>query len=162
MHRSNFLELVAKERTRQIVEKGYTREHDDEHTDGSLADAGACYGATVPVYKLGGETFPVRTLYPWCPVFDSRQKHDRKTNLIIGAAFFMAEYDRIVREEQKDTRCRGCNYLLSDEVGVDTWCALTGMPMYDDSSRCDQYCPTPFETSEDNPLLKSFNRSSYE
>lgn len=154
----NFLELVAKERTRQIVEKGHTREHDDEHTDGSLADAGACYGASVPVYKLGGEIFPVRTLYPWGSTFDSRKKHDRKENLIIGAAFFMAEYERIVREEQKDSRCRGCNYLASKDGN--TWCALDGMPMDEDDARCEQYCLPPFETSEDNPLLKSFMKSS--
>lgn len=137
MQRSNFLELVAKERVRQIVEKGYTPQHDDEHTDGSLADAGACYGATVPVYKLGGEIFPVRTLYQWCPVFDSREKHDRKTNLIIGAAFFMAEYERLEREEKKDTWCNGCNYLLESEG--DTWCSLTGTPADKHSNRCNSY-----------------------
>lgn len=42
MQKSNFLELVAKERTRQIVEKGYTAKHDSEHTDGALADAAEC------------------------------------------------------------------------------------------------------------------------
>lgn len=111
MRRSNFLELVAKERVRQIVEKGYTPQHDDEHTDGSLADAGAAYGAQKePFIFLDEEIrkiilknfgYRMRTLYPWCPAFDSHEKHDRKTNLIIGAAFFMAEYERLIREEQK-------------------------------------------------------------
>lgn len=159
MQRSNFLELVAKERTRQIVEKGYTPQHDDEHTDGSLADAGACYGATVPVYKLGGEIFPVRTLYPWCPVFDSREKHDRKTNLIIGAAFFMAEYERLEREEKKDTRCRGCDYLLSKYDH--TWCGIIGHTMDEYSLRCDEW-QQKYPVSDHHPVLKSFNRSSYQ
>lgn len=159
MQRSNFLELVAKERVRQIVEKGYTPQHDDEHTDGSLADAGACYGATVPVYKLGGEIFPVRTLYPWCPVFDSREKHDRKTNLIIGAALFMAEYERLEREEKKDTSCRGCDYLLSKDDH--TWCGIIGHPMDEYSPRCDEW-QHKYPVSEGNPILQSFNRSSYE
>lgn len=160
MPKTNFLELVAKERVRQIVEKGYTQEHDDEHTDGSLANAGACYGATVPVYKKGGDLFPVRTLYPWNQSFDSREKHDRKTNLIIGAAFFMAEYERLERDEQKDSRCRGCNYLLSKDGN--TWCGLMGISMDEYSARCDEYQLPPFEASEDNPLLKSFMKSSHE
>jgi hypothetical protein len=30
------IELIAEERTRQIAVKGWTLEHDDEHTDGAL------------------------------------------------------------------------------------------------------------------------------
>jgi hypothetical protein len=160
MQQSNFLELVAKERVRQIVEKGYTPEHDDDHADGSLADAGACYGATVPVYKKGGDIFPMRTLYPWNQSFDSREKHDRKTNLIIGAAFFMAEYERLEREEKKDTHCRGCYSLKG--IKPDTWCGELGVPMNEDDTRCESYNLPPFETSENNPLLKSFMKSSTE
>lgn len=97
---SNFLELVAKERTRQIVEKGYTRAHDDEHTDGSLADAGACYGATVNAYQKD-DLGIYHVLWNWDMDFYKKAEHDRKQQLVIGAAFFMAEYERIVREEQK-------------------------------------------------------------
>lgn len=117
MRKSNFLELVAKERTRQIVEKGYTAEHDDEHTYGSLSDAGAAYGAQSESFIFSdleiGELLKkhyghrMRSLYPFCPVFDSREKHDKKTNLIIGAAFFMAEYERIVRLEEKGETING-------------------------------------------------------
>lgn len=151
---SNFLELVAKERTRQIVEKGYTAEHDDEHVDGEIADAAACYANTI---NSNDELIP---FWPWEPEYFKKEEHDRKQQLIIAAAFINAEYDRIVRAEQKDSRCRGCNYLASKD-GC-TWCALTGMPMDEDDTRCEQYCLPPFETSEDNPLLQSFNRSSYE
>ena len=167
---SNFLELVAKERTRQIVEKGYTAEHDDEHTGGSLADAGAAYGAQSESFIFSdleiGELLKkhyghrMRSLYPFCPVFDSREKHDKKTNLIIGAAFFMAEYERIVRAEQKDSRCHGCESLKG--IKPDTWCGELGVPMNEYDTRCDEYRLPPFEASEDNPLLQSFNRSSYE
>lgn len=159
---SNFLELVAKERTRQIVEKGYTREHDDEHTDGSIADAAACYAATVNVFKIktDAEIFPMKILYPWHLKYFKKEEHNRKQQLIIAAALINAEYDRIEREEQKDSRCRGCNYLASKDGN--TWCAISGMPMDEDDTRCEQYCLPPFETSEDNPLLKSFMRNSYE
>lgn len=168
MQKSDFLELVAKERTRQIVEKGYTAKHDDEHADGSLADAGAAYGAQSKSFIFADEEiknivlknfgYRMHGLYPFCPIFDSRKKHDKKMNLIIGASFFMAEYERIVRADKKDSRCRGCNYLLSKDGN--TWCGLTGMPMDEYDTRCEQYCLPPFETSEDNPLLQSFMKSS--
>lgn len=156
----NFLELVAKERTRQIVEKGYTREHDDEHTDGSLADAGACYAANNDnLWAFGeyGQT-GLKEVWPWDYEFFKKEEHDRKQQLIIAAALINAEYDRIVRQEQKDSRCRGCNYLASKDGN--TWCALDGMPMDEDDTRCEQYCLPLFETSEDNPLLQSFMKSS--
>lgn len=103
MQKSNFLELVAKERTRQIVEKGYTAEHDDEHTDGSLADAGACYGATEDIFFKGLflESVPV---FPYEIEYFKKEEHDRKQQLITAAAFINAEYDRIVRAEQKRDR----------------------------------------------------------
>lgn len=161
---SNFLQLVAKERTRQIVEKGYTREHDDEHTDGSIADAAACYASTHDMLRYAqpwGQTKMVHgVVWRWSPKYFKKNEHDRKQQLIIAAAFINAEYDRIVRAEKKDSRCRGCNYLASKDGN--TWCALYGIPMDEDDTRCEQYCLPPFETSEDNPLLQSFNRSSYE
>lgn len=166
MHKSNFLDLVAKERTRQIVEKGYSPEHDDEHTDGEIADAAACYasenkmlyGDDYSVLFHGGPS--LKGLWPWDEQYFKKEDHDRKQQLIIAAAFINAEYDRIVRAEQKDSRCRGCNYLLSKDANA--WCALTGMSMDEYDTRCEQYCLPPFETSEVNPLLTSFNRSSYE
>ena len=37
------LDDVAAERKRQIEVEGWTAEHDDRHTPGELAQAGACY-----------------------------------------------------------------------------------------------------------------------
>ncbi len=155
----NFLELVAKERVRQIVEKGYTPEHDDEHTDGSLADAGACYGATEDIFFKGLflESVPV---FPYEIEYFKKEEHDRKQQLIIAAAFINAEYDRIVRAEQSDTRCRGCESLKG--IKPDTWCGDTGVEMNEYDTRCEVYRLPPFEASENNPIFKSFMRSSRE
>lgn len=113
MQQSNFLELVAKERVRQVIEKGYTPEHDDQHTDGSLADAGACYASTakeivMPIYDrrsciLAG----VHPLWPFEPEYFKKRDHDRKQQLITAAAFINAEYDRIVRLEEKGWTING-------------------------------------------------------
>lgn len=102
---SNFLELVAKERTRQIVEKGYTAKHDDEHTDGSIADAAACYAHSkehiFEFNSYNGVHTPFVNVWPWDFKYFKKDDHDRKQQLIIAAAFINAEYDRIVRAEQK-------------------------------------------------------------
>jgi|GEM_PF-680254 len=158
---SNFLELVAKERIRQIVDKGYTREHDDEHTNGELANAWACYATATNETLLRQDYCGVlSTLWPWSPVYFKKEEHDRKQQLIIAAALINAEYDRIVRAEQKDSRCRGCESLKG--IKPDTWCGLMGISMDEYSARCDEYRLPPFETSENNPLFKSFMRSSRE
>lgn len=109
MQKSNFLELVAKERTRQIFDKGYTSEHDDEHTNGEIANAAACYAATVPIFKVMVNTdiFPMKAVYPWQRTFFSKEDHSRKQQLIIAAAFINAEYDRIVRLEEKGETING-------------------------------------------------------
>jgi len=160
----NFLELVAKERARQINDEGYKREHDDEHTDGSLADAAACYAATKTLYFATQQNRCVPKsffyLYPWEPKYFKKDKHPRKKQLIISAALLMAEYDRLEREEKKGTRCRGCYSLKG--IKPDIWCGEFGIPMNEDDTRCESYNLPPFEASEDNPLFMSFMRSSRE
>ena len=37
------IDLIAEERQRQISVEGWTPQHDDTHTDNSLAKAAACY-----------------------------------------------------------------------------------------------------------------------
>lgn len=105
MQKSNFLELVAKERTRQIVENGYTAEHDDDHVGGEIADAGACYAnSNGSIYRFShanSKHFPIINVWPWDFQYFKKEEHDRKQQLIIAAAFINAEYDRIVRAEQK-------------------------------------------------------------
>ncbi|MDP3290640.1 MAG: hypothetical protein Q8M43_01260 [Sulfuricurvum sp.] len=161
----NFLELVAKERARQINDEGYTSINDDLYDDGSLANAAAAYAATIPVFRYrkhsqsSNEEY-LTCLFPWNPNYLKKDKHPRKKQLIIAASLLMAEYDRLEREEKKDTRCRGCHSLKG--IKPDTWCGELGVPMNEDDTRCESYNLPPFEASEDNPILKSFMRSSRE
>lgn len=107
---SDFLNLVKAERQKQINKHGYTPEHDDEHTDGSIADAGACYAATEMIYqRVDIEYF--KEVYKWDLDYYTKSQHDRKDQLVIAASLIMAEYERIVRKEQKATvnLCSDCN-----------------------------------------------------
>jgi len=44
-------ELIEAERQRQIKKEGWTPEHDDKHTDGSLAMAAVCFAMPRRVYE---------------------------------------------------------------------------------------------------------------
>lgn len=46
------IELIARERVRQLEELGYTPEHDADHQDGDLAFAAAVYAAPIPIYVV--------------------------------------------------------------------------------------------------------------
>jgi hypothetical protein len=84
---------VTTERQRQRDAEGWTLDHDDRHTDGSIAQAAACYaaaGAGMRWVKYG----PL----PYWP-FDSewyKPKDDRR-NLVRAAALCIAEIERLDR-----------------------------------------------------------------
>lgn len=90
---NNFLELVKAEREKQINKHGYTYEHDDEHIDGSIADAAACFAVTK------NSSWCLRELYPWEPEYFNKPEKSRKDQLITAAAMLMAEYERLERIE---------------------------------------------------------------
>ena len=111
----------AAERKRQIECEDWSFEHDDEHTDQSLAMAGACYAlprqASFVVYHQDaedeGERGRFHTFDPWpwfneyhrysdmppamIPAWDKRDEHDRRRCLVIAGALILAEIERIDR-----------------------------------------------------------------
>jgi hypothetical protein len=106
---------VIVERERQVLTEGWTPEHDDEHGDGSLALAAACYAApmatkgkreTVDVSGGRGETpvwgqqsFTVPFLWPESWHATWWKPKDRRQDLVRAAALLLAEVERIDRAE---------------------------------------------------------------
>lgn len=105
------IEEIAAERLRQKQAEGWSLDHDDEHTDGSLAQVAACYAlpvkATAP--RMTFET-PVRgdcdvaVEYLDIPVVWPRSWHpkwwkpkDRRRDLVRAGALIVAEIERIDR-----------------------------------------------------------------
>lgn len=81
---------ILAERTRQIAVEGWTPEHDDDHVDGALANAAACYAY--------GEIIDTQTgyhLWPWSD--DWWKPKDRRTDLVRAAALLIAEIQRLDR-----------------------------------------------------------------
>lgn len=86
--------LIAAERQRQITAEGWTPEHDDEHGDGELVQAAACY-ALPPHYRVFDEDASAPQDWPW----DAEwwKPGDRIRELVKAGALIAAEIDRLRR-----------------------------------------------------------------
>lgn len=88
---------VLAERQRQISVEGWTPEHDDEHTDGSLSIAAACY-ALVDVNRARPGALSPYFLWKFTGWAASWWKpKDRRSNLVRAGALIVAEVERIDR-----------------------------------------------------------------
>lgn len=105
------LDDIATERMRQKDAEGYDRAHDDEHTDGSLAAAAACYALPKPTlgnkveyeYPGRGEC-DVQQVYEGIPTLWPSSWHarfwkpkDRRRDLVRAGALIVAEIERLDR-----------------------------------------------------------------
>lgn len=96
---------ILDERIRQVMTEGWTRHHDDAHTDGSMAAAAACYAMpkisdaawTERYDATGGRTHRVPLLWPrsWRSVW--WKPKDRRRDLVRAAALIVAEIERLDR-----------------------------------------------------------------
>lgn len=88
--------LIAAERRRQINDEGWSPEHDDEHDDGQLATAAACYAAPE---KCDG-TRPRSAIlahWPWLLSWWKPTPTHRIRELVKAGALCAAEIDRLKR-----------------------------------------------------------------
>lgn len=98
-------ELITRERIRQIAQEGWSEEHDNEHTDGSLAIVGAIYAVAgledVEVINVIGRERMLVGLpaWPttWAEEYDKSGEHPRMRCLVIAGALIAAEIDRLQR-----------------------------------------------------------------
>ncbi len=95
------VELIAKERQRQIVELGFTDENDNQHNDNALADAGASYAfaATVRKHAWPGTGHIPPQIWPWSEVHWKPSPKDRIKELAKAGALIAAEIDKLQRKK---------------------------------------------------------------
>lgn len=84
---------VLAERKRQIEVEGWTPEHDDEHSRGEMATAGALYVLHGGAYYA--PPFAPPMLWPWADHW--WKPKDRRSNLVRAAALLLAEIERLDR-----------------------------------------------------------------
>jgi hypothetical protein len=111
--------LIAKERQRQIEKEGWSADHDDQHGSDALAMAAALYASPKELYVVeppreGGFLPTIEDPWPWWNIsacqgrgtpsskhaWDKRKVHSRKRRLEIAGALIAAELDRIIRNEK--------------------------------------------------------------
>ncbi|WP_321377022.1 hypothetical protein [Trichococcus shcherbakoviae] len=96
------IQLIARERKRQIEVEGFDVKHDDRHSMGQLASAAACYAMgtrdifTGTIGSVGTIDCP-SPVWPFTPTWDKRAKHSRLKQLVIAGALIAAEIDRLYR-----------------------------------------------------------------
>lgn len=83
-------ELIAAERDRQVREEGWTFDHDDDHREGEMARAAACYA-------LGRADVTISGVYLW--PWENRwwKPAPRVRELFKAGALIAAEIDRLSR-----------------------------------------------------------------
>ncbi len=94
---------VLNERRRQVLEEGFTPDHDDAHDNGELARAAACYAmgaAWLEMHRMGdgqGNIVDVPVRWPWSPAW--WKPKSRREDLVRAAALLIAEAERLDRAE---------------------------------------------------------------
>lgn len=94
-------ELVA-ERARHRQDEGWTVEHDDDHADGEMAAAAACYALHGTV--RGHMYAFVAMFWPWS--LNWWKPKNRRRDLVRAGALIIAEIERIDREAQRASAAR--------------------------------------------------------
>lgn len=98
------IEMIIKERLRQLQEEGWTPEHDDTWREGELANSAAAYAMTYEMRDYLGhhnlETiFSFRSEW-WKPARNDSYD-ERKKELAKAGALIAAEIDRLNRLESE-------------------------------------------------------------
>lgn len=88
---------VLAERQRQVEEEGWTPEHDDEHDEGELGMAAACYAMEgASNLTLSGDEGEPPSIWPWDEEWWKPSPEPRR-NLVKAAALILAEIERLDR-----------------------------------------------------------------
>jgi hypothetical protein len=94
------IELIAEERARQISKEGWDAGHDDEHDEGELARAAACYALPYSIREWAGRMAGTyrSNLWPWDSKWWKPCPDDRIRELTKAGALIAAEIDRLNRQ----------------------------------------------------------------
>lgn len=95
------VQVILSERIRQMEVEGWTPEHDEQHADGSLAKAAACYAVAEELREAGRPRLPGFWPMSWDEEWFKPTPDDRIRELAKAGALIAAEIDRLLREKRK-------------------------------------------------------------
>jgi hypothetical protein len=98
---------VLAERGRQIAEEGWTADHDDEHSNGSIAVAAACYATAEHMREIYGSDIDIHGWWPWAAQWWKPSPANPRRELVKAGALILAEIERLDRiSKEQSLKCR--------------------------------------------------------
>lgn len=98
------VELIKRERARQMSEEGWTPKHDDRHKHGEMAFAGAAYARVsgqIAIHGANKVALSAEPLaWPWGEKW-WKPSEDQVRNLVKAGALIAAEIDRLQRKQAR-------------------------------------------------------------
>ena len=96
---SKGIELITKERERQIEVEGWSKEHDRQHDFGELSDLAACY-ALRPYWR---KRISIPMINPFGFGGFKPNPNNRIRELTKAGALIAAEIDRLLNKEREES-----------------------------------------------------------
>jgi hypothetical protein len=109
------IDEIAAERKRQREDEDWSDSHDDEHDDGSLVAAAACYAYQSSIDKgitrgladeKAGHLSIINFMWPSSWDWEWWKPKGKRRNLIRAAALIVAEVERMDRADAKKPKSR--------------------------------------------------------
>lgn len=153
--------LIKQERQRQKEVKGWTAEHDAQHTKGELKAAALCYWGYNSMWK----DEDIADMWPWEKSWWKPSK-DKKKDLIRAGALYMAENDRAGNNEcdiQINMLARKIDVYLRNEKAK-SWMdeapmmQVNDMPQWTHNTKLGEYpmrIPTKAEREEALEMVRA-------
>lgn len=94
----NAIDEIAAERARQISEEGWSPVHDDQHVNGEMARAAACYASAQSMIQIEREWVRPDTPPGWPWHWSWWKPGWKRNNLIKAGALIVAEIERLDRK----------------------------------------------------------------
>lgn len=94
------IELIIMERQRQIQKEGWSAKHDDNHGEGQIALAAACYALAEENRRITRVIFQwwrIGQIWPWAKKWWKPTPKNRIKELVKAGALIAAEIDRLQR-----------------------------------------------------------------
>ena len=95
------IDLITDERNRQIKVEGWTKEHDKEHSNDTLALAAVCYAIPSELRKYEYDPMQKERIpffWPWEKSYWKPSPENRIKELVKAGALIAAEIDRLLDE----------------------------------------------------------------
>lgn len=110
---------VLAERARQISAEGWTPQHDDKHSDGSMALAAACYACNAATWAGRAPSIPDSDYtqfatpgYRWPWTRQWWKPKSQRSDLVRAAALLLAEIERLDRADQASRHRAAAPWLV--------------------------------------------------